>query len=88
MSGYCFLIKKQYFSVDVKLNGKTLENVKKVRHLGHVLNNDCHGHMDPDNVKYGFVKSVNLLMADLGSMSSITFKLFMSYCTCLYGVTR
>ena len=40
--------KKKHLLVDVKLNGKTLENVNKVKHLGHVLNNDCHGYIDPD----------------------------------------
>ena len=83
-----FSSKKQHLLVDVKLNGKTLKNVNKVKHLGHVLNNDCHGYIDPDNVKYSFVKSVNLLIADLGSLSSnLLIKLFMSYRTSLYGVT-
>ena len=65
-----FSSKRQHLLVDVKLSGKILENVNKVKHLGLVLNNDCHGYIDPDNVKYSFVKSVNLLIADLGSLSS------------------
>ena len=73
------------FNVNVRLNDNSLENVTKVKHLGHVLDVNSQGYVDISYIKGLFVRSVNMLLADFGNIASKTLiNLFSSYCTSLY----
>ena len=52
-----------------------------------MLNINVHNSVDTECVASNFIKSVNILMADLGSVSSsVLIKLFIQYCCSFYGV--
>ena len=75
------------FIVNVRLDDNSLENVTKVKHLGHVLDVNSKGYVDISYIKGLFVRSVNMLLADFGNIASKTLiNLFRSYCTSLYGI--
>ena len=71
----------------IELNGITLSNVTKTKHLGHMLNNTCYGSIDVDYIKMSIYRSVNMLLSDFNNIASnILVNLFKSYCTSLYGI--
>ena len=52
-----------------------------------MLNINIHNPVDIECVAGDFIKSVNILMDDLGSVSSsVLIKLFIQYCCSFYGV--
>ena len=58
-----------------------------IKHLGHVLSNTVHGYTDVNYVGPCFNNCVNIMMANLGSISScILGKLFITFCCSFYGV--
>jgi hypothetical protein len=72
---------------ELYLNGEVIPCVSKVKHLGHVLCNDIKGCIDLSYIGNCFNKSVNMLFADFGTVSSnVLSKLFTHYCCNFYGL--
>ena len=69
------------------LNNAPLLYVNQAKHLGHMLSVSTRGVIDLSLVMSAFSKSVNILMAQLGSVSSnLLVQLFNQYCCCLYCI--
>ena len=69
------------------LNGEKLVVVNKAKHLGHILTNESVGFVDFGHTIFSFNRSVNVLMSHFGFIQSdILDKLFIQYCSSLYGV--
>ena len=70
------------------INDEKISIVSQVKYLGHMLSDSNPDIIDLAYVKNCFNKSVNIMMATLGSISSnVLGKLFTNYCCSLYGVT-
>jgi hypothetical protein len=70
------------------LNNEQIPVVNHVKHLGHILYGNMAGIVDVDHIGGSFSKCVNIMMANIGSVSScILGKLFISYCCNFYGIT-
>ena len=71
----------------LSLNGEKLVVVNKAKHLGHILTNETVGFVDFGHTIFSFNRSVNVLMSHFGFIQSdILGKLFIQYCSSLYGV--
>ena len=74
----------------LKLNGAEIPTVDEAKHLGHLLSNrvsQADGFIDVSYITSCFYKSVNILMATFGNVSSsVLCKLFVQYCSSLYGI--
>ena len=69
------------------INNQCIQYVDSAKHLGHLLDNSVESILDVNYISGIFTKSVNILMADLGSVpSGILIKLFSQYCCSLYGI--
>ena len=69
------------------LNGERLAYVNSAKHIGHIINSSVTGIFDLKDVISRFSKSVNMLMAQVRSVSSaILIKLFNQYCCCFFGL--
>ena len=69
------------------LNNDVLEYVQEAKHLGHSLSSSVIGAFDMSYVCASFNKSVNIMLATFGNVSScILLKLFNQYCSSLYGI--
>ena len=69
------------------LNCERLAYVNSAKHIGHMINSSVTGIFDLKDVISRFNKSVNMLMAQLGSVSSaILIKLFNHYCCGFFGL--
>ena len=70
------------------LNDKIIPCVNNAKHLGHVLCNTTEGFNNCDDIIGNFNKSVNILMANFGTIShNILCKLFIQYCCSFYGIS-
>jgi hypothetical protein len=70
------------------LNGENIPVVSEVKHLGHILSNSNVNLVDVNHICGNFNKSVNIMMANFGSVSSAVLgNLFSSYCCNYYGIT-
>ena len=68
------------------ISNELIPVVTKVKHLGHILCNNG-GYLDESYIAGCFNRTVNMLLANFGSISSdILKKLFTHYCTNFYGV--
>jgi hypothetical protein len=80
-------IDKQNMSPNFCMNDQALPNVSNIKHLGHILDKNITGLLDVNHIIKQFYKSVNILMADFGCISSNVLQmLFMQYCSSLYGI--
>jgi hypothetical protein len=69
------------------MNGMNIPTVTNAKHLGHNIGNSFKGIVDTEYIVNAFNKSVNILLAEMGSVpSSILCKLFHSYCSSFYGM--
>ena len=69
------------------VNEEVIEYVNKAKHLGHTLCNSVKGYVDVSAICNSFSRSVNMLMATFGKLSSsILYTLFKQYCTSYYGI--
>jgi hypothetical protein len=83
----CMLIQNKESNVQFQINNTSLPTVNCVKHLGYMLDKNIDGLLDLDYIIRQFNKSVNILMADFSSISSnVLIKLFLHYCTSLYGI--
>ena len=72
--------------VQIELNGKPLNVVRKECHLGHRLSSNIDV-FDCSHVISRFNRSVNILLADFGFLQSFVLcKLFQIHCTSYYGI--
>ena len=88
----CYYFKAKCMSTlrtysNLYINNKCIQYVDSAKHLGHLLDNSVESILDVNYISGIFTKSVNILMADLGSVpSGILIKLFSQYCCSLYGI--
>ena len=69
------------------INDSCIPVVSEVKHLGHVLSNTVNGYIDVNYIGSCFNKCVNIMMANLGSVSScILGKLFITFFCSFYGI--
>ena len=67
------------------LDKETLSYVNNAKHLGHMISD---GVIDVSYIMCMFNKSVNILMAQFGTVSSsVLLKLFIQFCCNFYGIT-
>ena len=61
--------------------------MEEAKHLGHVISSNVTGYLDVTHIMSTFNKSVNILIACLGSVpANVLCKLFVQYCTYYYGI--
>ena len=73
---------------ELYISNNRISSVDSIKHLGHRFDKDIPGLLNINYIVHQLNKSVNILMADFGSASSnVLLKLFVQYCTSLYGIT-
>ena len=70
------------------IDNNVLPVISSLKHLGLMIYRNVKGLVDIEFIVKQFQRSVNILLADLGSVSSnVHMKLFFQYCSNLYGVS-
>ena len=77
---------KEPGSYNISLDGKLLQWVKHVKHLGHIVSYDLSEANETNSKVGGFIYQVNFLRAHFKGVDvNVIIRLFRTYCTAFYG---